>query len=135
MMPPRHDSVQRRFLKYLMTCLILAGSVFTGCDITTLPEDSSGSITIYNYDDYAYWVYLYLVDDDSLMASRYVDTYSASSSSDIDTFTNVDPDQYYLTIVKENATKESGRSRTFHIEENEKLCYQIDKNGDIKDCN
>jgi hypothetical protein len=135
MMTRRCDNFQRTYFKYLMIGL-LAVAGFTGCSLDDVFTNVDGSaiIRVYNQDNYAYWVHLYLVTDDTLVASKHVDSYS-SSSSDTNSFEDVDPDYYYLTITKESATAESGRSGTFHIEENEELSFMIEEDGDIKNYN
>jgi hypothetical protein len=112
-------------------------ATLTGCNIDTPffeADESSGQISVYNYDqEYSYWVHLYLVSDDTLIASKELEKYQTDGYTN--SFTDIDTDYYYLTIVKADATKESGRSGNFHVDADENLCFMIEDDGDIKNCN
>jgi hypothetical protein len=113
--------------------ILFVCSVFIiGCDELTTTDDD-GIIYIYNYDDdHEYRVELHLVADDSLIDTCFVDEYSDDGYDD--SFEEVDEDYYYISIFRDGGSDESGRSGTFHIEENEALCFKIEDDGDIKNC-
>lgn len=115
----------------LIAGLFLLLGICASCDSLTFTE--GGTIYIYNYDDdHEYRVELRLVADDSLVDSCSVDEYPDDGYDD--SFEELDEDYYYLSIFKDHGTNESGRSGTFHLEEDESTCYMIEEDGDIKNC-
>lgn len=115
----------------LITGLLLLVGICAGCDSLTITD--GGIVYIYNYDeDHEYRVELRLVADDSLVDSCSVDEYPDDGYDD--SFEELNEDYYYLSIFKDQGAEESGRSGTFHLEENESTCYMIEEDGDIKNC-
>ena len=112
--------------------LLLAIVGLIGCDSITDTDDGS-VIYLYNYDeDHEYYIHLYLVSDSSLIDSCQVEEYG--EKYDDDSFEDVDEGYYYLSIFRDLGTEETGRSGTFHLEDDEDACYEIDDDGDISSC-
>lgn len=99
---------------------------FTGCDTETAKP---ASIAVYNYDAYEYRVELHRANDDTLVSScrlkKFLDKVSAHS------FEKLDENNYYVSIFKNNGTKESKRSEIFHIKKKSYSYVSIKANGSI----
>ena len=126
-----------KYILLLKTCVLLGVlfvcNVVIGCGEMVTTTDDKGTIYIYNYDDdHEYRVELYLVADDSLVDTCYVDEYPDNGYND--SFEELDENYYYISIFRDEGSEETGRSGTFHLEEDEALCFRIEDDGDIKNC-
>ena len=108
-----------------------------GCDdilTTTTEDDDTATVYLYNYDnDHEYRAELHLVSDDSLVSSCSLDEYPDNGYAD--SLEDIEEDYYYLAVFRDKGTTETGRSGTFHLDDNETACYAIEDDGDVKNCN
>ena len=108
----------------------------TGCDellTSTTDDDEGATIYVYNYDnDHDYRAELHLVSDDSLISSCSLDEYPDNGYAD--TIEDIDEEQYYLSVFRDKGDDETGRSGTFHLDDDETACFLIEDDGDVKNC-
>jgi hypothetical protein len=126
-----HNGI-RLLKKCCLLGVLFVCSILIGCSdmITT---DDNGTIYIYNYDDdHEYRVELHLVADDSLIATCFLDEYPDDGYEA--SFEELEEEYYYISIFRDGVSDETGRSGTFHLEEDEALCFRIEDDGDIKNC-
>jgi len=119
----------------LIFILLFALGLVIGCASVDDDDDDDGLATvyIYNYDeDHEYRVELRLVADDSLVNSCSVEEYPDSQYED--TIDDIEADEYYLITFQDQGTVETSRSGTFHLEEDEVVCYFVEEDGDLKNC-
>ena len=110
-------------------------SLFIACgsgDGTSVSEEGSGTIMIYNYDNHDYQVELRQWSDDNVLGGLTIRDFNVLEDNWIDSFEDVPPETYYLIIFRNG--NEADRSNKFYIAEGHTICYQIKENGSLTEC-
>jgi len=110
-------------------------SLFIACgsgDGTSVSEEGSGTIMIYNYDNHDYQVELRQWSDDNVLGGLTIRDFNVLEDNWIDSFEDVPPETYYLIIFRNG--NEGDRSNEFYIAEGHTVCYQIKENGSLAGC-
>lgn len=92
-------------------------------------DDDEGTITIHNYDNHDYYVELRRTSDNTVVDT--LNVHDLPSSDTVDTFHNVDEGDYYIIIYDGG---EVDRTSSFHLDDNEYECFEINNNGNLNDC-
>jgi hypothetical protein len=109
--------------------------LLVGCgsgDGTSVSQEGSGTIMLYNYDNHDYRVELRQTSDDHVLGVLTIRDFNVLEDNWIDSFEDVPQGIYYLIIFRNEG--EVDRTNDFYIAEGHTVCYQIQENGSFAGC-
>lgn len=101
-------------------------------DGTSVSQEGSGTIMVYNYDNHDYLVELRQASDDNVMGALNIRDFNVLENNWIDSFEDVPQGIYYLIIFKNES--EVDQTNEFYIAEGHTVCYQIKEDGSFAGC-